>query len=165
MEQRYDTIEVSTRTSVPLLIIRLIFAFILLLSLYVGYLILFERFDAPLKSGGIIVFIVWQSIQFSYIFYRILKWFCRYYEMTDKEVVLHKGLIFQERRYYSLDKVESVVVQQSLLGRFLNYGTIHLTLYYSDAPIDVCLDDVPHPNRYEKILQRNLQDFGHKRET
>ncbi|HEY5713991.1 MAG TPA: PH domain-containing protein [Candidatus Gracilibacteria bacterium] len=160
----YDSLEISTRTSVPLLLIRLFILQIIFIALYLAYLIVFDRFEAPLKSGGILVFFLWQFTQFFTAFYYLLKWFCLYYEITEKEVVLHKGVIFQERRYFSLDKVESVTVNQTLLGRILNYGTIHLILYYSDAPIDVAMINVPRPKRYERLLQQNLQDFGHREE-
>jgi len=54
-------------------------------------------------------------------------WFRRWTtetDVTDRRVVHKEGFIKRDTFEMSLDKVESVDVSQSILGRFLNYGDV-----------------------------------------
>lgn len=44
--------------------------------------------------------------------------------VTTKRVIQKRGLIWRKTAEMNMDKVESVLVDQSLVGRLLNYGTI-----------------------------------------
>ncbi len=44
--------------------------------------------------------------------------------VTNKRVIKKRGLIWRETAEMNMDKVESALVEQSLLGRLLNYGSI-----------------------------------------
>ena len=44
--------------------------------------------------------------------------------VTNKRVIKKRGLIWRETAEMNMDKVESALVEQSLLGRVLNYGSI-----------------------------------------
>lgn len=44
--------------------------------------------------------------------------------VTDRRVIHKRGLIRRETGEMNMDKVESVVVDQSILGRILGYGSI-----------------------------------------
>lgn len=45
-------------------------------------------------------------------------------EITDRRVISKRGFIFRRTSEMNMDKIESVDVDQSILGRILNYGTI-----------------------------------------
>ncbi len=162
MEQNYDAIEFTTRTSVPRLFLKVVLLVGLFAGAYLSYLWGMGILQTPLKDGGILFFLIFQVIEIFSLAYLILNWFCWYYEITEKEVILRRGVIMQTRKYYSLDKVESVSVEQGLWGRIFNYGAIELVMYYSDAPIKVVMMYVPRPKKYEKILQKNLREFGER---
>ena len=44
--------------------------------------------------------------------------------VTDKRIILKQGLLFHKTVEMNMDKVETVDVLQSILGRALNYGTV-----------------------------------------
>ena len=44
--------------------------------------------------------------------------------VTSRRVILKRGLVRRETMEMNLDKIESVRVSQSIIGRMLNYGTI-----------------------------------------
>ena len=46
--------------------------------------------------------------------------------VTDRRVIYKTGLISRQTAEMNMDKIESVKVDQSLLGRLLNYGSIHI---------------------------------------
>jgi uncharacterized membrane protein YdbT with pleckstrin-like domain len=46
--------------------------------------------------------------------------------VTNKRVIYKVGLFNRHTTEMNIDKVETVVVDQSILGRLLDYGTIHI---------------------------------------
>lgn len=46
------------------------------------------------------------------------------YAVTNKRVIMKTGLIWRETFEMALQKIESIGVEQSLLGRMLGYGTV-----------------------------------------
>ncbi len=56
-------------------------------------------------------------------------WFVRWITelaVTDRRVIYKCGFISRHTAEMNMDKIESVDVDQSLLGRMLGYGTIHV---------------------------------------
>jgi uncharacterized membrane protein YdbT with pleckstrin-like domain len=48
------------------------------------------------------------------------------FAVTDRRVIYKRGFISRHTVEMNMDKIESVDVDQSLLGRLFNYGTIHV---------------------------------------
>ena len=46
--------------------------------------------------------------------------------MTDRRIIYKRGFISRHTEEMNMDKVASVDVDQSILGRILDYGTIHV---------------------------------------
>lgn len=65
--------------------------------------------------------------------------------VTNRRVIHKRGLIRRTTREMNMDKVESVLVDQPIIGRFLNYGTISIRgtgagiegLHHIAGPLDV----------------------------
>ena len=55
----------------------------------------------------------------------IIRWITEF-AVTDRRVIYKCGFISRHTVEMNMDKVKSVDVDQSLLGRLLNYGTIHV---------------------------------------
>ena len=54
----------------------------------------------------------------------LIAFFTSEYAITDKRVIIKVGLISRRTLEMNLSKIESVNVNQSILGRMLGYGTI-----------------------------------------
>jgi len=74
-------------------------------------------------------------------------WFRRWtteIDVTDRRIVYKRGFIRRHTVEMNMDKVESVDVDQSILGRMLNYGDITVwgtgvgiePLYNIDVPLE-----------------------------
>ena len=64
-----------------------------------------------------------------YVIAFLYAWFVRWITelaVTNLRVVYKRGLITRHTAEMNMDKVESVDVDQSILGRILGYGTIHV---------------------------------------
>lgn len=88
------------------------------------------------------------SILSSYIHYQTSE-----YGITDKRILMKTGWIQRKSLEVFLDKVEAVRVDQSILGRILDYGTIVIIgtggtedPYYS----------VPQPLEFRKKVQQQI---------
>ena len=52
--------------------------------------------------------------------------FCTELAVTDRRVIFKTGFVRRRTVEMNMDKVETVDVDQSILGRILGYGTIHV---------------------------------------
>lgn len=76
---------------------------------------------------------------------QLLRWRVTEITATNRRVIHKKGLIRRQTNEMNMDKVESVQVQQSILGRMLDYGTVTIlgtgegfeTLRTIASPIDL----------------------------
>ena len=53
-----------------------------------------------------------------------LRWWVTEIAVTDRRVIYKKGLIRRQTNEMNMDKVESVQIDQSVLGRLLDYGDV-----------------------------------------
>ena len=81
----------------------------------------------------------------------VLEWLNEYYEITPKNIIYKRGLIFREIDRFSLDKVRAVGVQQGIFGKLINSGTV--TLY--DVRLNKYIDlfQIHNPMKYLHVLE------------
>ena len=53
-----------------------------------------------------------------------LQWWVTEIAVTDRRVIYKKGLVRRQTNEMNMDKVESVQIDQSILGRMLDYGNV-----------------------------------------
>jgi uncharacterized membrane protein YdbT with pleckstrin-like domain len=53
-----------------------------------------------------------------------LQWWVTEIAVTDRRVIYKKGLVRRQTNEMNMDKVESVKINQSILGRMLDYGDV-----------------------------------------
>jgi uncharacterized membrane protein YdbT with pleckstrin-like domain len=56
-------------------------------------------------------------------------WFIRWiteFAVTNRRVIYKRGFVWRQTAEMNMDKVETVDVYQTVLGRVLNYGSIHV---------------------------------------
>jgi uncharacterized membrane protein YdbT with pleckstrin-like domain len=53
-----------------------------------------------------------------------LEWWVTEIAVTNRRVIYKKGFIRRQTNEMNMDKVESVRIDQSVLGRMLGYGTV-----------------------------------------
>lgn len=90
---------------------------------------------------GIIVFIKYISSEFG---------------LTNHRLIVKEGIIKRETQELFLKKIESIQVDQSVMGRFLNFGTISVsgTGGQSDP-----FENIPDPLEFKKQVQQQLRDL------
>ena len=79
--------------------------------------------DGMLRPATAIAFGVLFALSFAYA------WFIRWITeiaVTDRRIIYKRGFITRHTEEMNMDKVASVDVDQSILGRVLDYGTVHV---------------------------------------
>ena len=77
--------------------------------------------DGTTVKWTVIAFAALTAVMFAYA------WFTRWiteFAITDRRVISKRGFIMRNTAEMNMDKVESVKVDQSVLGRLLDYGTV-----------------------------------------
>jgi hypothetical protein len=86
---------------------------------------------------------------------RFLNWYNDQYIVTTRRVMEIHGVINKRVSDSSLEKVNDVVLEQSILGRFLDYGTVAV-ITGSDIGVNY-FKNIAHPVRY-KIEMLNQKE-------
>jgi uncharacterized membrane protein YdbT with pleckstrin-like domain len=84
----------------------------------------------------------------------MIDWLTNEFAITDKRIIIKEGLISRRTIEMNLNKVESVGVQQGILGRLLGYGSLIITgTGGSKEPFH----NIRAPLEFRKIFQQQLQ--------
>ena len=75
------------------------------------------------------------------------------YAITNKRVIVKQGLISSRTLELNLQRVESVSVDQSILGRLLGYGTI--TIIGTGGTREP-FHRIAHPLEFRKVVEEQL---------
>jgi uncharacterized membrane protein YdbT with pleckstrin-like domain len=87
-----------------------------------------------------------------------LRWSREQYFVTNRRVIQIEGVLHKNVFDSSLEKVNDVVLRQTLLGRLFNYGEIEIVTG-SDAGINV-LDRISHPLEFKKAMLDAKQTYA-----
>jgi uncharacterized membrane protein YdbT with pleckstrin-like domain len=99
------------------------------------YLTGFWRYTAYALALVTVVFLIQEWLQ----------WWVTEIAVTNRRVIYKTGLIRRQTNEMNMDKVESVQINQSILGRMLDYGTVTIlgtgegfeTLHTIASPIEL----------------------------
>ncbi len=152
----------NIRPSIFLVLFQLLFVNILAsFSIIAGYLLILNyepTISLFLKSfAGLIVLAAVSMFQFYLGIYAILQWINEYYELTPKELVHKKGVIWRKVEKYSMEHIKYVKVNQDILGRLFNYGS--LSFYDSRRTKYLDLYFIHSPMRYLEIFENINSDL------
>ncbi len=127
-----EVTHINVRQSISVLIIKLLLVeliFALIILLYFFPLnqtnLFFTAFGIPLNIY-IFLFIIFVLVKMYLSFFVVFQWLNDYYEIAPTKVIHKKGLIFRKEQHYLLTHISSISLQQNLMGRILNYGTVAL---------------------------------------
>ena len=96
-----------------------------------------------------IIFLSWKSILTLFIAPAFKRWFSEF-AITNKRIIIKRGFIARETFEMNLSKIESVNVDQSVLGRILGYGT--LTIIGTGGTRE-SFNDISSPINFRKTFQ------------
>jgi uncharacterized membrane protein YdbT with pleckstrin-like domain len=102
-----------------------------------------------------ILFISWRSL-LTLGLLPLVEYVTSEFAVTNKRVIMKIGWISRQVLELNLHKIESVNVDQSLLGRLLGYGTI--TVIGTGGTRET-FDRIAHPFAFRKAFQEQESEF------
>lgn len=89
---------------------------------------------------------------------RFLNWYNEQYIITNRRVVEIHGVINKWVSDSSLDKVNDIILEQSILGRLLNYGTVKI-ITGSDVGVNV-FKNMARPVTFKTEMLNQREDLA-----
>lgn len=112
--------------------------------------------DKNILVFNIPLFVVLVIVKTFVMIFVILQWLNEYYEITTKDVVRRKGLLFQKEERYLIQHIGSVTLEQGVFGRIFNFGTLKLFNWTKEKNIYLYL--IHNPTKYMNILETLLPE-------
>lgn len=88
-----------------------------------------------------------------------LDWKNTQYTLTDKRIIIKRGLFNKEKISMPYAKVQDIDVSQSVLERILGAGDI--VIYGGRDNVETILDEVPNPREVEEIILNQVNQLNY----
>jgi uncharacterized membrane protein YdbT with pleckstrin-like domain len=123
-----------------------IFGFIgLVLVLLKGFVIIMG-----VSPTGYNLYLIYWSVLLFFVIKNLITYFTTEYGITSNRVISKEGLIRRDIEEINLSSIESINVNQTILGRILNYGTIIIS---GRGTSKVLLKDVDNVIETRKLIK------------
>lgn len=99
----------------------------------------------------ILLFVVFILGKMFVVIFVIIQWLYDYYEITPKEIIHKRGWFFRKEEGNSIAHLGSIDIEQDILGRLFNYGSLNLYNWVLEK--DVSLYLIHNPIKYLRILK------------
>lgn len=146
--------KIITRQSIFILIAEIIFLEVLVNI--IGYAVKFPIINGWTESlsiyTGITVLI--QSLNILFIILIVLRWASTEYRIENESLVMKKGIVSIVEKMYTVDSIETVEVEQGLLGRLFNFGTLRLYSPLFSYPLYIWA--VPDVHRFAEVIKAHI---------
>lgn len=153
---------INIRQSISILIIKLI-AVDIFTAIIIGVLFLtLNLVEIGLWLGlnasytSFILFGILAVIKISISIYVVLDWISDYYEITPKEMIHRRGILFTKEQGANFDDIRKIELTQGLFGKIFNCGRICLYDFRLNKDMEAYL--IHNPIRYGKILKELIPD-------
>jgi hypothetical protein len=138
-----------------ILIIQIIFTSLYLILRFPKIYLYNFQFSLDFLQGlqwfGIFYYLTLTIIQISIIVYLIIQHEHEYFELKPLLLAKNHGIANRKKETYSLRNIETVTVEQNLLGKWFNFGDIKLYNSYSKSYLIVRA--IPNPYFYASKIE------------
>ena len=112
--------------------------------------------ESQFFGGFLFVYGVWGFLQ------SFISWLTMHMGLTNRQLIYKEGLIRRETKEMLLSQLETVDVNQSVLGRILGYGTLEIAGTGGSRVVFRDIDKPIHNKRFiaEAAAQRKRSDNG-----
>jgi uncharacterized membrane protein YdbT with pleckstrin-like domain len=87
----------------------------------------------------------------------LISYYCTEYAVTNRRILMKVGFIRRTSIEIFLDRIEGVYLEQSILGRLLNFGTVVIAgVGGTKTPFFY----IPNPLKFQDQVQHQLQKRG-----
>ena len=94
-------------------------------------------------------------IAISIFVWLMMKWVNEGYLLLEDEVIVKSGIVSQQEKSYPYNNMQSVIVKQGFLGRWLNYGDVRV--FIPTLGEELVFQEVPNPGIFAEKLKKSLK--------
>jgi uncharacterized membrane protein YdbT with pleckstrin-like domain len=110
------------------------------------------------QSSGILGWTLWRWILIGFavvvligwVIAPFMRWITTHYIFTNRRVIVRVGSLRRQGRDMPLTKITDVTFDESIPGRMMNYGTLHIASASDDGQLDIA--DVPNIQTVQRDL-------------
>ena len=106
--------------------------------------------NSIINHYDLITYFLLLLIQVIISFIIIIKWYTDYWILQKQNIIYKTGIFFVNKTYYKIENIEFVSLNQTMLGKLFDYGTIELI-----NPLlkeNIYLTNIGHPNLVLQVL-------------
>lgn len=151
VDRKIEVSHVNIRQSISLLVIKLLALDLLAAFFMLTFCLPIKCFNIPLDFD-FLFFLVAVIVKMALSFYAVFQWLNNYYEINPEAISHHAGFIYQKKEKYYIKHIREVGLDQGLVGRYLNFGTIEL--YNWDLKRYQYLYLIHNPLKYYRIIKQ-----------
>lgn len=157
---------VTIRQSISILLSRLIILEIIFAAIFV----LFHPviFSSNLSSlfpyldlYSMRIFFLAVAIKLILTIYIVLSWLNEYYEISPALIKHRKGIIFVKKEQLALEDIQTISLEQGIIGKILNFGT--LSIYDWKWKKYEYLYAIHNPLKYIEIIENLLPNIDEEK--
>ncbi len=109
----------------------------------------------PFVTGttyGVLIIIL---LLLMWILWNILSWRSENYKLTNQRVMVKTGVIRKNRVYMHYNKIQDIIISQSIMERISNSGDIEI--FGGHDRTSLILEDIPNPGEVENMINRMIE--------
>jgi hypothetical protein len=96
----------------------------------------------------ILILILWAAYDFLY-------WRQKKYTLTNHRIIVQRGIIKRKKSFIHYDKIQDIVVSQSLVDRLFSAGDMEV--FGGHEGTTLILEDIPNPLEVENMINRLME--------
>lgn len=149
---------ITIRKSIAPLIFRLVANELLFEGIYLGWRFILDLLPVTLETYlllnfiTLILFLVLITIlQTGILVWLLLSWANDYYEIRPVELVHKQGILSKRADTYSYSHIQTIKINQGLLGRIFNYGGVEI--YIPTLGYNLNFNEIPNPTEFVELIK------------
>jgi uncharacterized membrane protein YdbT with pleckstrin-like domain len=109
----------------------------------------------PFVEGTTYLLIIIIALFLLWILWNILVWRSSKYTLTNQRVIIKEGVIRKKSVYMHYEKIQDIIVSQSLVERISYSGDIEI--FGGHDKTSLVLEDIPNPGEVENMINRMIE--------
>lgn len=109
----------------------------------------------PFVEGTTYVLVILILLLFLLLIWNVLSWRSKKYTLTNQRVMIKTGIIRKKSVYMHYDKIQDIIVSQSILERISYSGDIEI--FGGHDRTSLILEDIPNPGEVENMINRLIE--------
>jgi uncharacterized membrane protein YdbT with pleckstrin-like domain len=148
---RRNIVLLGIRMFLVLFMIDTVYAFLILIPLF-GYVA--SDWHMPYVGFLLVIHTLKNGLTAYMLISLVTNWISTLYYVNGGHLIRQRGVLNTKETVYQLTDIEEVVMNQSWLGRLLNFGDITITFLVARQREDLVLYAINNPRMYEELFSK-----------